>query len=257
MVVMLSRTLLVLTIFFLPSRLSAQEMTNCVQTGRAVKPSTGIEGTYLHNKCDQAVFMFWCHEGAGDSACGNKNYYKRGRKMEPDERYFNKYSLPGKAAVHLGACSGKKRHVIFGVNGIGTYACTNNDTPIIQPNDPVYIHCQDKRKLRYKWLLKYTKGAATIVRLETEGQISWLEVETRDFNNFIANNVPPAIFSNYVCNEKPTKESALTGLKNAVMDELSDELNAKRIECLEALSPTKECSEFLKPESIGSLGVRG
>ena len=143
---------------------AAQEMTNCIKTARAVKPSTGIEGTYLLNTCDHPVFAFWCHEGTGGSACGPEEYFKRGRKMEPDERYFNKYSLPGNAAIHVGACSGTRRNLSVGGNGIGTYSCIKNDTAVLQPSDHTYINCRDGRKLSYQWRRKYVRGDVTIVR---------------------------------------------------------------------------------------------
>lgn len=234
-------------------------MTSCIQTARAVKPSTGIEGTYLLNTCDRPVFAFWCHEGTGGSACGTEEYFKRGRKMEPDERYFNKYSLPANAAIHAGACSGTRRNVSFGGNGIGTYSCIKNDTPAVQPSDHTYIHCKDGRKLPYQWRRKYVKGDVTIIRLETGGQISWINMDSADFEKFTAEeNTPvPAVFNSRLCNEKMTATGTVKMLKNDAIDELNQQHKEQRIECLEALTRTKECDEFLKPKSSGSSGVRG
>ena len=231
-------------------------MTSCIQTGKAVKPSTGIEGTYLFNTCDQAVFTFWCHDGTGDSACGTEKYFKRGRKMQPDERYFNKYSLPGNAAVHLGACNGTKRNVSFGESGANTYSCTNNDAHI---NDHIYITCKNGRKLPYQWRKKYARGDSTIVRLESGGNIFWINLETADFNRFTANATAhaPTVFNNRLCDETTIEANIYEKFKKDAIDKLNKKHKEQRIECLEELSRTKECEDFLKPENSGSLGVRG
>lgn len=260
MVLHLYRTILFLFLFLLPSISTAQEMTSCIEIGRAVKPSTGVEGTYLLNTCDHAAFTFWCHDGTGDSACGTEKHFKRGRKMQPDERYFNKYSLPGNAAVHLGACMGTKRNVSFGKKDIKTYSCIKNDTSVFQSNDhPPTLECVDGRKLSYQWQKMYVRGGITVVKLKTKGQVSWVKVDTPDLNEFTSNDkgIVKNTFTNLICNEKTTKANFYERQKKNVLDKLNEKHNDRRTECLEALERSDECTKFLKPKHSGTSGVQG
>ena len=71
----------------------AQDVSHCIEI--ATNPATGRESPSAVNRCDHDVFMVWCHEGTGDSACDEVSYYRRGRVMDPGERYFNQFNLPG------------------------------------------------------------------------------------------------------------------------------------------------------------------
>ena len=241
----------------------AQDMTSCIRVAQAVKPSTGEEGTFIENTCEQSVFVFWCHDGAGSSACGTEIYFKRGHKMQPNERYFNKYSLPTNTVVHTGACSGSKKNISFSADDTTLYSCIKNNAPIIQPSDHNYIICQDKRKLPYQWRQKYRNGNIAIVRLETAGQVSWLKLnnpfDVQQYQKFENDRKapPPDIFKSRICGEEIAEPGVIDDLKDIISDGLDNENNDILNECQTELLRSDKCTDFSNQMKNGGSGVQG
>jgi hypothetical protein len=246
MVVHIYRALLLIVTLLLPSLVIAQDdQSSCIKVLNDIKPSTGEIAAALQNTCDYPVYVFWCHDGKGDGACGSEQrFYNRGRKIEPDEQYFNKYNLPNDVKISMGACIG--RNISFGANGIGSYSCLGNDAPVIQPSDHTEIGCNDGQKTPYKWRQKKVTDKVAIVRLTTANQHYWVNIKRAEYNAFIDDDAVPAVFKARICNEKIETTSTYTKLKNELIGKINEKSHDERAACLDELWPSEECTKILK-----------
>jgi len=222
----------------------SQDARQCIKAEPAERPSSGGTMMSLYNTCDKEVFVFWCHDGDGTGRCGGEQYYRKGRVIEPGERYFNKYSLPTGPAVHVGACNGRSRNTRRTVDGPAKYACES------------VVACAGERDLRYDWRLKYSTNTHAIVRLEAGDIISWVKLTHEEFSAFKDSN--GAEIAGRLC-ATPDERNSVATLRTYFINEVKRRAEERRKACLASKSEDSSCEIYRNPPppKQGGTGKRG
>lgn len=230
----------------------AQESGHCIRVVDAPHPVTGDLAKSLYNACDRVVFMVWCHEGKGSGGCGDPGQFKKGRKINPGERYFNQFSVPSDVQFHVGACAGeKRRNVTLSASGGYDYSCTAAQQRVSTGDQVI---CGD-REVSYQWRLKHRNESEAFVRLAAEEGVHWVSLPVSEMTAFENGGKVPQIFEARICGTVFEPKSDYRVKADEFLVKLSLEDRHKRQSCLEDLRPDPACAGILRNRNAGS-GIR-
>ncbi len=240
---------------------SAQDASGCIVVTNTANPLTARVAQAAHNRCDYEVYMVWCHDGPGDSTCDTGTYYRRGRVMRPDERYFNQYNLPAGKSVHTAACKGRTQPQSFATDGSGGLECSPMALPI---DGHTHVRCGSE-VVPYRWEVRHKSKKDTIVRLTSSDMIYWAKVDNAMFRKFKSTpaHEAPDTFVGELCGRwSGGEKDGYDQFKEYALDKAKGILDAdmehrhKLADCRESLELSVECKKLLGSDDPGT-GVRG
>lgn len=225
-----------------------QDVKHCIKVEMAIKPTTGERANSIVNTCDREVYLFWCHEGKGSGACAQKKYYQRARKMKPNERFFNKYSVPPDVAIHTGACLGRKKHVRFDTEGAG-YQCKDTAANGQTNQNQAVIKCGNEQK-SVGWRVLNQKTDTALIKLVYGDRTDTHTISSDELSALKKGDHTK--LSDYVCAQKIEAADPYRTFRNDVIKKLETEAGKLGPDCAGPFRRDRRECEDVAPRNGGS-----